>query len=118
VYTRSPAAYEALRSFKLLQLPCVRTLIYYIDFNLEDAGDVEQRLVEKKIQYDKLVSMSKEKLSKKARMTTGGGEEESVAVILIGEGSLIIDEVKVWFISFMNVRYCIYVTSTRIYYTL
>jgi len=47
--------------------------------------------------------MNKEKLSKKARMTTGGGKEESIAVLPIGEGSLIIDEVKVWFISFMNV---------------
>ena len=34
VYTRNPAAYEALQSFKLLQLPCVRTLKYYINFNL------------------------------------------------------------------------------------
>lgn len=34
MYTRSPAAYEALKSFKLLQLPCVRTLKHYIDANL------------------------------------------------------------------------------------
>ena len=38
VYTRSPAAYDALKSFKLLQLPRVRTLKYYIDANLEQAG--------------------------------------------------------------------------------
>jgi len=38
VYTRSPAAYDALRSFYLLQFPCVRTLKFYIDYNLEEAG--------------------------------------------------------------------------------
>ena len=44
VYTRSPAAYEALRNFKLLQLPSVRSLKFYIDANLESAGDSIPRL--------------------------------------------------------------------------
>ena len=63
VYTRSPAA---LRSFKLLQLPCVRTLKYYIDANLEDAGEVEQCLIEKKEQYDKMVFECVDKKSERA----------------------------------------------------
>ena len=59
VYTRSPAAYDALKNFKLLQLPGVRTLKHYIDANLEQAGEVEQRLLEKKKQYDAIIPMVK-----------------------------------------------------------
>lgn len=83
VYTRSPAAYEALRSFKLLQLPCVRTLKYYSDFNLEEAGEVEKRLIEKKGQYDRLVSLAQENLSHRSSRQS--------EVLPLGEGSLIID---------------------------
>jgi len=50
VYTRSPAAYEALRDFKLLQLPSVRTLKYYIDANL-NAGDSMERLKQSRKHY-------------------------------------------------------------------
>jgi hypothetical protein len=46
VFTRSPAAYEALKSFKLLQLPSVRLLKHYIDSNLEEAGECLKRLEE------------------------------------------------------------------------
>ncbi len=38
VYCRSPAAYAALLSFKMVQLPCVRTA------NLEGAGDCTPRI--------------------------------------------------------------------------
>lgn len=51
VYTRSPAVYEALWDFKLLQLPLVRTLKYYIDANLESAGDSMERLKQSRKQY-------------------------------------------------------------------
>ena len=95
MYTRSPAAYEALRSFKLLQLPCVRTLKYYIDFNLEEAGEVEKRLVEKKVQYDRLVSLTQENISRKSSRLLVESEEDKSEVLPLGEGSLIIDEVKV-----------------------
>jgi hypothetical protein len=44
VYTRSPAAYEALYNFRLVHLPSVRFLKYFIDANLEDAGDSRDRL--------------------------------------------------------------------------
>ena len=45
VYTRSPAAYESLRSFKLLQLPSIRTLQHYLSANREDPGECMDRLV-------------------------------------------------------------------------
>lgn len=93
MYTRSPAAYEALHSFKLLHLPCVRTLKYYIDFNLEEAGEVEKRLAEKKIQYDKLVALVHERASNEAARRLGGSEDD-LELLPIGEGSLVIDEVK------------------------
>ena len=44
MFTRSPSAYEALRSVKLLQLLSVCSLKYYIDTNLEEAGDCLKRL--------------------------------------------------------------------------
>ena len=43
VFTRSPAAHEALESFKLLQLPSVRTLKHYIDASLEGLGNCMKR---------------------------------------------------------------------------
>ena len=94
VYTRSPAAYEALRSFKLLQLPCVWTLKYYIDFNLEKAGEVEKRLIEKKVQYDRLASLAQERLSYRSCIQSVETEEGNSQVLPIAEGSPII-EVKV-----------------------
>ena len=67
VYSRSPAAYQALRGFKLLQLPCVRTLkYYYIDANLESAGDSVERLQQSRKQYVALIE-EKKKLQDKNR---------------------------------------------------
>lgn len=97
MYTRSPAAYDALRSFKLLQLPCVRTLKFYIDSNLEDAGEVEERLLVKKGQY-KLVLMHQQLHLQRTKTQEEDGEgavHSSTGVLPIGEGALIIDEVKV-----------------------
>ena len=71
-YTRRPVTYEALHSFKLLQLPCVRTLKYYIDFNLEEAGEVEKRLVEKKFS---MIGWCLENISRKSsRLLLAEGE--------------------------------------------
>ena len=67
VYTRSPAAYEALRNFKLLQLPSVRSLKFYIDANLESAGDSIPRLKESRKQYLELVAEKKNEVD----MSTG-----------------------------------------------
>ena len=66
VFTRSPAAYNALRSFNLLQLPSRRTL-KYIDANLELAGECLQCLEEERKQYmDMVDKMKKEKEAKKS----------------------------------------------------
>ena len=59
VYSRSPTTYQALRGFKLLQLPCVCTLKYYIDSNLEGAGDSMERLQQCRVQYNALIEEKK-----------------------------------------------------------
>ena len=46
VYTRSPAAYEALSSFHLLKLPSTRTIRIYINSNVEAAGEAEVHLAD------------------------------------------------------------------------
>ena len=62
VYTRSPAAYEALRSFKLLQLPSIRTLKHYIDGNLEAGGECLKRLEEERKSYLAMIEQVKQDL--------------------------------------------------------
>lgn len=62
MYTRSPAAYEALKSFKLLQLPSVRTLKDYIDGNLEDAGECIERLQEERRLYTVMIEQKRQDL--------------------------------------------------------
>jgi len=56
VYTWSPAAYEALSSFHLLQLPSTGTLKTYTRSNLEVGGEVEGRLAEERAKYDARVA--------------------------------------------------------------
>ena len=65
VYSRSRAAYEALKSFKLVQLPSVGTLKYYVDGNLESAGDSTSRIMQSRKEYVAIVEeMAKEKADK------------------------------------------------------
>lgn len=65
MYSRSPASYEALKSFKLVQLPSVRTLKYYVDANLESAGDWTSRIIQSRKEYTAMVEeMTKEKADK------------------------------------------------------
>lgn len=66
VYCRSPAAYEALKSFKLVQLPSVRTLKYYVDANLESAGDSVPRIMQNRKQYISMVEEVTKKSIEKA----------------------------------------------------
>ncbi len=68
MFTCSPAAYEALKSFKLLQLPSVRTLKLYIDANIEDAGNSITRLKHKWKEYEAMLAETKRK---KEQSTTG-----------------------------------------------
>ena len=99
IFRRSPAAYDALKSFKLLQLPHVRTLKHYIDSNLEEAGEVERRLVDRKSEYNKLISLHKErhtvKKAKRQEKSDNEVDDNDLAVLPTGEGSLVLDEVKV-----------------------
>ena len=77
VYSRSPAAYQALRDFKLLQLPCVRTLKYYIDANLESAGDSVEWLQQSRKQY---VTLIEEKKVQEENTNKGWSEVEELNV--------------------------------------
>ena len=65
MYTRSPAAYEGLKSFKLLQLPSVRTLKHYVGANLEDAGECMDRLEQERRQYLVMVEEKRRALEEK-----------------------------------------------------
>ena len=62
MYTRSPAAYEALRNFRLVQLPSVRFLKYFID---ADAGDSRDRLVQSRKNYLAMVEEKTQEVEKK-----------------------------------------------------
>ena len=98
VFTRSPAAYDALKSFKLLQLPSKRTLKDYIDANLEGAGECLERLQEERKHYLK-------KIEEQRKTKVSGLYSYSCKITLFiceagnllptGEGVLVIDKVKV-----------------------
>ena len=78
VYSRSPAAYEALKGFGILQLPGISSLKSYSSFNLENPGVCEERLAVARGQYQQMI------------------DEKPTAVIVPNwEGILIFDEVKV-----------------------
>ncbi len=77
VFTRSPSAYEALRSFKLLQLPCVRTLKHYIDANLESPGDSADRLQQSRRQYLSLIE-EKERASDERNKATASSQAKGL----------------------------------------
>ena len=79
VYTRSPAAYSALKGFQMLQLPSVSSLKCFTSANIEKPGEIEDRLLKCREQYQK----HKEE-------TVAKGKKEP-----LGEGALIVDEVKV-----------------------
>lgn len=79
MYTRSPAAYSALKSFDILNLPSVSSLKYFTGANIEDPGEADDRLMACREQYQQHVT---ERMAKGAKKP-------------IGEGALIIDEVKV-----------------------
>ncbi len=79
VYTRSPTAYEALRAFGILQLPCISTLKSFTAFNFEKPGFSEERLSHARRQYDEMVR----------------GRRAAGETVPFSEGILIFDEVKV-----------------------
>ena len=81
VFSRSHAAYEALKTFNILNLPSVSTLKTYtcMRSNREEPGPIYHRLAEEKKKYDELKSFKK-----KMDMPEP-----------LGEGALIFDEVNV-----------------------
>ena len=79
VFSRSPAAYEALRSFNILTLPSVSTLKTFMRPNVEDPGPVYGRMAEEQKNYQMLQEFQR-KLGKP---------------VPAFEGALIFDEVKV-----------------------
>ena len=79
IYTRSPAAFASLASFKLCQLPSVTTLKSYTRSNIEKPGECAQRLEAERTQYNERI----------AEATKAGKKSP------LSEGVLIADEVKV-----------------------
>ena len=80
VYSCSPAAFEALRDFNILQLPGVSTLTSYMRSNKEEPGECARRLANERSHYNTKV------------------QEHIQAGRLnppLSEGALIADEVKV-----------------------
>lgn len=65
VFTRSPAAYDALKSFKLLQVPSRRTLKEYIDANLEEAGECLEHLEDERRRYLDMIERRKKEIETK-----------------------------------------------------
>lgn len=80
MYSRSPAAFEALQSFKILQLPSTATLKSYTKSNKEAPGECAKRLAEERKLYDARVQWYRESGAKFPPLS---------------EGALIVDEVKV-----------------------
>ena len=85
VFSRSPAAYESLKSFKILALPSVSTLQDYKSMLLCGPEEVDKRLRKERELYDGIISeaVGKQKMG-----------DENVSIPL-SEGSLIFNEVKV-----------------------
>lgn len=79
IFSRSPAAYEALKSFDILTLPSVSTLKTFMRANVEDPGPVYERLAEEHKHYNEI-----KELKRKVGQVTPSNE-----------GALIFDEVKV-----------------------
>ena len=79
IFSRSPAAYHAVRSMGLMQLPCDKTLKGYMYKHASSPG----------ISEDHLLASAKQFESFKAQRTADGMPPS------IGIGVLIFDEVKV-----------------------
>jgi len=79
VYIRSPAAYEALKSFNVLQLPSKSILQSYTGDYLHDAGACNDSIIRQVTQYKAFCQSCQDK----------GG------VLPMSDGVLIFDEVKV-----------------------
>ena len=81
IFSRSPAAYHAVRSMGIMQLPCDKTLRGYMYKHASSPGINEEHLLE---------SARRFKTFKAERVSDG-------MLPPVGEGVLIFDEVKVHF---------------------
>ena len=79
VFTRSPAAYEALKSFGILQLPSVRSLKHFIGSNLDKPGWSEDHMIFQLQKYGNFQKVA----------------EQDGRPAPLGDGILVFDEVKV-----------------------
>ena len=79
VYVRSPAAYEALKSFNIMQLPSKSTFQSYTGAFLHKAGACRESIIKQVTQYKSFCQLQQDK---------GGAQPMS-------DGILIFDEVKV-----------------------
>ena len=79
VYCRSPAAYEALKHFNILQPPCKSTLQAFLGANRSDAGIDEKNIAQQRCLYEAF-KKQKRREGKKTPLS---------------KGILIFDEVKV-----------------------
>ena len=79
VYVRSPAAYEALKSFNIMQLPSKSTLQSYTGAFLHEAGACRESIIRQVTQYKSFCQSHQDQ---------GGVRPKS-------DGALIFDEVKV-----------------------
>lgn len=80
IYSRSPAAFEALQDFNILQLPGVATLKSYIRSNKEAPGECAERLANERHHYN---------IKVQEHLQAGKRNPP------LSEGALIADEVKV-----------------------
>jgi len=79
VFSRSRSAYEALRSFKILQLPSIRSLQHFTGANNDKPGWCEDSILSQRERYDQFCKKCEEDGKKKP----------------VSDGILIMDEVKV-----------------------
>lgn len=79
VYCRSPAAYDALKTFSILQLPCKSSLKDFLSESKAEPGVNEQKIAEQRFVYEAF---------KEQKVKEGKKKPQS-------KGVLIFDEVKV-----------------------
>ncbi|XP_065177045.1 uncharacterized protein LOC135806751 [Sycon ciliatum] len=79
VFTRSPAAYEALKSFGILQLPSVRSLKHFTGAHLDNPGWCEDNMVFQLQKYSNFKKVA----------------EAEQRLVPTGDGVMVFDEVKV-----------------------
>ena len=70
MYTRSPAAYEALRSFNILSLPCRRSLQDFVTANEDPPGVNETKIADQRNLYDAF-KLQKKREGKKIPLSVG-----------------------------------------------